>query len=309
MNPVNTKPYQLPADALWFVTGCSSGIGRAIAELVASKPGQRLVATARDPASLSYLPNDNHNSILKLALDVSSPSSVEEAFKIAASHFGDRFHIDVLVNNAGYELAGDTEAATEKEMHDQLETNFFGVVRVATRAARVMRQKKKKKHSGGGGGGGIIFNMSSLAGVAAFPGYAFYHASKFAVEGWSESFARELKPDWNINICIVEPGGVKTDFEYRSKKHTQVHPDYDDADMPARQLAAWVKKATAAGGGAPASAVANMLYTVASRNEKVPLWLPLTTSAAALIKVKLQARLDNLEAVKGLIPIEKTGGD
>jgi NAD(P)-dependent dehydrogenase (short-subunit alcohol dehydrogenase family) len=77
-------------------------------------------------------------------------------------------------------------------MHDQLETNFFGIVRVATRGAKVMRQNNR---------GGIIFNMSSLAGVAAFPGYAFYHASKFAVEGWSESFARELKVDWNSKFA------------------------------------------------------------------------------------------------------------
>ncbi|KAI1827068.1 NAD(P)-binding protein [Xylaria intraflava] len=296
MNPVNTKPYQLPADATWFITGCSSGIGRAIAELVASKPGQRLIATARNPSSLSYLPDND--TILKLALDVTLRSSVEEAFKAAAAHFGDTFYIDVLVNNAGYELAGDTEAATEEEMHTQLETNFFGTVRVATNATRLMRQSKDHR-------GGIIFNISSLAGVAGFPGFSFYHASKFAVEGWSESFARELHPDWNINLCIVEPGGVKTEFEHGGKKYTQVHEAYDGANMPARQLAAWVKKGLASGAGVPASAVADVLYLVASRNDKVPLWLPLTSNAAGIIKMKLQARLDNLEAVKDLTPIDK----
>ncbi|KAF2970321.1 hypothetical protein GQX73_g3178 [Xylaria multiplex] len=294
MNPVNTKPYQLPADATWFITGCSSGIGRAIAELVASKPGQRLIATARNPSSLSYLADND--AILKLTLDVTSRDSVQKAFESAAAHFGDKFHIDVLVNSAGYELAGDTEAATEEEMHDQLETNFFGTVRVTTSATRVMRQFHR---------GGIVYNISSLAGVAAFPGQAFYHASKFAVEGWSESFARELHPDWNINICVVEPGGIKTEFEHGSKKYTAVHEDYNGADMPARQLAAWVKKGIAAGAGTPPSAVAEALYLVASRNDKVPLWLPLTSTAAQLIKMKLQARLDNLEAVKELIPIDK----
>lgn len=155
---------------------------------MASKPGQRLIATARNLSSLAYLADND--DILRLTLDVTSPTSVEKAFKAAADHFGDKFHIDVLVNNAGYELAGDTEATTEEEMHDQLETNFFGTVRMATNATRVMRQSKDHR-------GGIIFNMSSLAGVAAFPGQAFYHASKFAVEGWTESFARELHPDWN----------------------------------------------------------------------------------------------------------------
>ncbi|KAI0438852.1 NAD(P)-binding protein [Xylaria telfairii] len=296
MNPVNTKPYQLPADATWFITGCSSGIGRAIAELVASKSGQRLIATARNPSSLSYLPDNE--AIFKLALDVASPASVETAFKAAMDHFGDDFHIDILVNNAGYELAGDTEAATEEEMHNQLETNFFGTVRVATHATRVMRQSKDHR-------GGIIFNISSLAGVAAFPGQAFYHASKFAVEGWSESFARELHPDWNINICIVEPGGVKTEFEHGSKKYTKIHEAYDGPDMPARRLAAWVKKGVAAGAGVPPSAVAEVLYRVVSRNDRIPLWLPLNSTAAQLIKMKLEARLENLETVKDLTPIDK----
>ncbi|KAI1745025.1 NAD(P)-binding protein [Xylaria scruposa] len=296
MNPVNTKPYQLPADATWLITGCSSGIGRAIAELVASKPGQRLIATARNPSSLSYLPDND--GILKLALDVVSPASVGAAFKAAADHFGDNFHIDILVNNAGYELAGDTEAATEGEAHAQLETNFFGVVRMATTAVGVMRQSKDHR-------GGIIFNISSLAGVAAFPGQSFYHASKFAVEGWSESFARELHPDWNINICIVEPGGVKTEFEHGSKKYTKIHEAYNGDDMPARRLAAWVKKGVAAGASVPPSAVAEVLYLVASRNDTVPLWLPLSSTAAQLIKMKLEARLKNLEAVKDLTPIDK----
>ncbi|KAI4593879.1 hypothetical protein KJ359_008922 [Pestalotiopsis sp. 9143b] len=294
-----------------------SGIGRAIAELVTSKPGHRLIATARNPESLSYLADSD--ATLKLALDVTFPTSVEQAFKDAANHFGESFHIDVLVNNAGYELAGDTEAATEEEMHAQFETNFFGTVRVATQATRVMRESKDRR-------GGIIFNISSLAGVAAFPGQAFYHASKFAVEGWSESFARELHPDWNsksptvctlgcgmveltrrlkVNICIVEPGGVKTEFERGSKRFTAIHEDYDGADMPARQLAAWVKKATAGGGGVPATAVADALYLVASRCDNVPMWLPLTSTAYHLIKMKSQARLDNLEAVKELTFIDR----
>lgn len=128
---------------------------------------------------------------MKLALDVTSPSSVDAAFEAAAAHFGADYHVDVLVNNAGYSLSGDTEAATEQEMHDEFETNFFGTVRVARKAVEVMRQAKNHQR------GGLIFNIASVAGVCAFPGHAFYHASKFAVEGWTESFAREMHPDWN----------------------------------------------------------------------------------------------------------------
>jgi NAD(P)-dependent dehydrogenase (short-subunit alcohol dehydrogenase family) len=160
--------------------------------LVASKPNQRLIATARDPSSLSYL-SDAPN-ILKLALDVTSVSSVDAAFAAAAKHFKD-FHLDVVVNNAGYSLSGDTEAATEEESHQEMETLFFGTARVTTRAIEVMRQAKDHR-------GGLIFNISSLAGFLGLPGHAYYHAAKFAVEGWSESVAREMHPDWNSKFPL-----------------------------------------------------------------------------------------------------------
>ena len=210
MNPVNAKPYALPPDAIWLstaphtlhpshypntqstnnpVTGCSSGIGQSLAALLASKPNQRLIATARNPSTLSYLP-DSPN-ILKLALDVTSPSSVDAAFATAAEHFGDEFHLDVVVNNAGYSLSGDTEAAAEEEAHLEMETLFFGTARVTTRALPIMRKEVSGRR------GGVIFNISSLAGLCGFPGHAYYHAGKFAVEGWSESVAREVHPNWN----------------------------------------------------------------------------------------------------------------
>lgn len=106
-------------------------------------------------------------------------------------------------------------------------------------------------------------------------------------------------------MCIVEPGGVRTEFEHGSKKYTRIHEAYDGADMPARQLAAWVKKAAATEGGVPPSAVAEVLYHVATRNIRVPLWLPLTSYVARLIKIKLQKQLKNLEQVKNLTVTEK----
>jgi NAD(P)-dependent dehydrogenase (short-subunit alcohol dehydrogenase family) len=171
------------------VTGCSSGIGCAIATLIASKPNLRLIATARNPTSLSYLPDDNP-SILKLPLDVTSADSVDNAFAASAAHFGKDFRLDVVINNAGYSLSGDTEAATEIEAHQEMETLFFGTARVTLRAIEVMRQANDHR-------GGVIFNISSLAGLCAFPGHAYYHAGKFAVEGWTESVAKEMHPDWN----------------------------------------------------------------------------------------------------------------
>jgi len=293
MNPVNTKPYQLPPDAAWLITGCSSGIGRAIATLVASKPNQRLIATARNPSSLSYLPDANPN-ILKLALDVTSSSSVNAAFAAAAKHFGEDFHLDVVVNNAGYSLSGDTEAATEDETHEEIETLFFGTARVTTRATEVMRQTKDHR-------GGLIFNISSLAGLCAFPGHAYYHAGKFAVEGFSESVAREMHPDWNINFCIIEPGGVKTNFEGHSKARTKPHPAYAADDMPSRRLEKYVNMGIKSGAGMiEPSAVAETIFTIASRGERVPLRLPLGATAWKLAKAKFEGLLGELDAVKEL---------
>jgi NAD(P)-dependent dehydrogenase (short-subunit alcohol dehydrogenase family) len=151
-----------------------------------------LIATARKVSDLSYLPDANPN-ILKLVLDVTSGSSVNSAFASAAKHFGENFHLDVVVNNAGYSLSGDTEAATEEETHQEMETLFFGTARVTIRALEFMRQGADSR-------GGLIFNISSLAGLCAFPGHAYYHAGKFAVEGWTESVAREMHPDWNSKL-------------------------------------------------------------------------------------------------------------
>jgi len=296
--------------------------------LVASKPNQRLIATARNPSDLSYLPDANPN-ILKLALDVTSVSSVEAAFTAAADHFGQDFHLDVVVNNAGYSLSGDTEAATEEESHLEIETLFFGTARVTVRAIEVMRQAKDHR-------GGLIFNISSLAGLCAFPGHAYYHAGKFAVEGWSESVAREMHPDWNskflpfksrlmpscvvfvfkfvketlmsnslllstVNFCIVEPGGVKTNFEGHSKARTKPHPTYAAADMPSRKLEFYVNMGIKSGVGMiEPSAVAESIFNIASRGERVPLRLPLGVNAWKLAKSRFEGIIGDLDKVKEL---------
>ncbi|KAI0475337.1 short-chain dehydrogenase/reductase-like protein SDR [Xylariaceae sp. FL0804] len=307
MNPVNTKPYHLPEDAVWLITGCSSGIGRALAELVASHPSQTLIATARDPAALAYLPTDRAN-VLRLALDVTSPASVEAAFAAAAEHLnnnksdknkGKGWRLDVVVNNAGYELQGDTEAVGEAQARDQLETVFFGTARVATRAVAVMRETAERK-GGGVPPAGLVVNVSSLAGLCAFAGQSYYHAAKFAVEGFTESFAREMHPSWNINFCLVEPAGVKTNFEKSSKKTVAPHPAYAAPDMPTRQIIAMVTQARASGAGMEPAAVAAAVYGVASRGERVPLHLPLSLTAYGLIKKKAEGLLRELEDVKAI---------
>jgi NAD(P)-dependent dehydrogenase (short-subunit alcohol dehydrogenase family) len=169
------------------VTGCSSGIGLALAQHVA-KTSNRVVATARNPSSLSAVP-DGAN-VLKLALDVTSIPSVEAALGAAMSRFG---RVDVVVNNAGYALVGDTEAAGDGESRALMDTNFWGMVDVSKRALAIMRDA----NLGSGQQGGVILNVSSMGGWMGYPASSFYHASKFAMEGWTEAVAKELPVDWN----------------------------------------------------------------------------------------------------------------
>lgn len=285
MFAANTKPYNLPGDATWFITGCSSGIGKALAEHIASKSSHRLIATARNPTDLSYLP-DNDARILKLALDVTSPSAISCGFKTAVEQFG---VVDVLVNSSGYALSGDTEAATESESHEIMETNFFGTVRATLAALPHMREN---------GRGGLVMNISSVAGVCAFPGHAFYHASKHAVEGWTESVAKEVDQEWGISFCIVEPAAVKTNFEGHSKKTIAPHPAYADPKMSARMLQRYVDAGLKQGVGMEPADVARVLFEVASKGERIPLHLPLSMNAFGLIKGAFEEKLKALEAIK-----------
>lgn len=174
-----------------LVTGCSSGIGQSLAQLIA-KSQNRIVATARNPASLSAIP-DGANA-LKLALGVTSVSSIETALSETLTKFG---RIDVVVNNAGYTLVGDTEAAEDAESRALFDTNFWGMVDVSKRALGIMRDENAK---GDGQQGGVILNVSSMGGFMGFPGSSFYHASKFAMEGWTESVAKELPVEWNSKL-------------------------------------------------------------------------------------------------------------
>lgn len=287
MFSANKKPYNLPTNATWFISGCSSGIGKALASSIASKPCHRLVATARKLDDLSYLP-DNNPDILKLQLDVISPDLVKRVFEKAVEEFGT---IDVLVNSAGYALSGDTESATEAESHEIMETNFFGTVRTTLAAIPIMRK---------GARGGLVMNISSVAGVCAFPGHAFYHASKHAIEGWTESVAKEMDQDWGISFCIVEPSAVKTNFEGHSKKTTSPHPAYMDSKLPTRMLQKYVDAGLKQGVGMDPADVARVLYEVASNSERVPLHLPLSLNAFELIKGAFEGRMKELEEVKGI---------
>lgn len=173
-----------------LLTGAFSGIGRATAEKLAAR-GHKVYGTSRDPKGKTV-----PAGVVALALDVRDETSIAPA---VARIIEDEGRIDVLVNNAGYILTGGIEETTPEEASAQFETNFFGLHRVTRAVLPHMRRRA----------GGRIVNVSSLVGHAPIPFAAFYSASKFALEGYSESLAHELAP-FGIDVAMVEPGFVRT---------------------------------------------------------------------------------------------------
>lgn len=195
-----------------FITGASRGFGKIWAEAFL-KRGDKVVATARDINSLNDLINQYGNNILPLQLDVNDREADFAAIKKAKEHFG---NIDVLINNAGYGLFGSVEETSEKEARDQMETNFFGLLWLSQAVIPVMREQ----------GHGHIIQLSSVLGLVALPVLGLYNASKFAVEGLSETLAAEVK-DFGIKVSLIEPNGFSTDWAGASAFHTQSMPVYD----------------------------------------------------------------------------------
>ncbi|KAI2472277.1 NAD(P)-binding protein [Annulohypoxylon bovei var. microspora] len=290
MDASNSKPYHLPSDAVWLITGCSSGIGQAFAKLIAQS-SNRLVATARNPASLSSIPDGPDT--LKLALDVTSKPSIEAAMSSALAKFG---RIDVLVNNAGYELMGDTEAATDEESHLEMDTNFWGTVNATKIVLGIMRDENPKN---GGQQGGVVINISSAGGFVGFPGGAFYHASKFAVEGWTESVAKELPVEWNIHLCIIEPGGVETNFATSSLNiMSKRHPAYANPNYPTNYLLAFIRNKENRKYWSKPDSIAAATYMVVSRGKRIPIRVCLGPDAFGLMLQEIENLKKDLEEFK-----------
>ncbi|KAL4767485.1 hypothetical protein BDW60DRAFT_199958 [Aspergillus nidulans var. acristatus] len=243
--------------SVWFITGASSGLGKSIT-LAAYESGYQIVATARSVDALSYLPDQPR--VLKLRLDVTLETQVNDAFTAAVAHFGE---VNVVVNNAGYGLRGDTEAVSDEDARHQLETNFWGPVRVTRGALRVFREVNRV------GKGGTVVQVSSVGGWVGFPGNSFYHASKFALEGFTESVGKEMDPAWNIKFLITVPGGVRTNFAATSVKAIPRHPAYDTPSSPLTQILRYVSDAKSQETWSDPDVCARLLVnTVASQEER-----------------------------------------
>jgi NAD(P)-dependent dehydrogenase (short-subunit alcohol dehydrogenase family) len=189
----------MPAHAQrnWLVTGCDKGIGYAIAE-AALKKGDRVVATILGRDGRSTLTDAYGARCRSFHLDVTDHEEVRAVIARAEEAFGG---IDVLVNNAGYGLVGAAEETESNEYRPMFEVNFFGLAEVTRAALPGMRRRRA----------GHIINLSSLVGFVGAQGLSFYSASKFAVEGFSESLAKEVGP-FGIRVTVIEPGGFRSDF-------------------------------------------------------------------------------------------------
>jgi len=230
---------------IWFITGASKGFGREWTE-AALERGDRVAATARKPETLDDLVEKFGDSILPLQLDVNDREADFRAVKEAADHFGG---LDVVINNAGYGHFGMIEELTEEEARAQIETNVFGALWVTQAALPIMREQ----------GHGHIIQVSSIGGISAFPGIGAYHASKWALEGFSQALAGEVAPH-GIDVTLIEPGGFSTDWSGPSASHSEEIGAYDEI----REARA--KTRSSVGAGDPTATRSAILKVVDAEN-------------------------------------------
>jgi NAD(P)-dependent dehydrogenase (short-subunit alcohol dehydrogenase family) len=241
---------------VWFITGSSSGFGLLLAHELLRR-GERVIATARDASKLDDLLTLYPDTARTFMLDVTKPAEIESVTKLALTAFG---HIDVLVNNAGYGLNGAIEEVSEDEFEPMFQTNIYGLIRTTRAFLPHFRQRRS----------GHIFNLSSIGGLIGGAGWGFYNVTKFAVEGFSEALAGEMKP-LGVNVTVIEPGPFRTDFLGRSGKLAAKElPEYKDTAGKARE---YLETQSGKQPGDPQKAVEAIIAVADSPNPPVHLIL------------------------------------
>ncbi|MGB2920026.1 MAG: SDR family oxidoreductase [Mycobacterium sp.] len=207
-------------EKIWFITGTSRGFGREWT-IAALKRGDKVAATARDVSTLEDLVAEFGDALLPITLDVTDRAADFAAVEQAHKHFG---RLDIVVNNAGYGQFGFIEEISEAEARAQIETNVFGALWITQAALPFLRAQRS----------GHIIQVSSIGGITAFPNVGMYHASKWALEGFSQALAQEVAP-FGVHVTLIEPGGFATDWAGPSAKRAEPLPDYADVHATAAQ--------------------------------------------------------------------------
>jgi NAD(P)-dependent dehydrogenase (short-subunit alcohol dehydrogenase family) len=205
---------------VWLISGCSSGFGRELAKLILAQ-GWRAVVTARDPSTLKAFAEQYPDRVIVLPLDVTNRRQIDDAVAQTKARFGS---IDALVNNAGYGYLAAIEEGEDDAVRAMFEANVFGLVAMTKAVLPVMRAQ----------GSGLIVNFSSIGGLTSFAATGYYHGTKYAVEGISESLAIEVKP-LGIDVLLVEPGLFRTNWAGRSIKQSATVIDAYDATAGERR--------------------------------------------------------------------------
>jgi NAD(P)-dependent dehydrogenase (short-subunit alcohol dehydrogenase family) len=255
---------------VWFITGCSTGFGRELSVILLRR-GYRVVVTARDKTKIDDIVAGHEKNGLALALDVDKHDQIEAAVKAAEDRFG---RIDVLVNNAGYGYLAAVEEGDDADVRAMFETNFFGLAAMTRSVLPIMRAQKS----------GAIVNVSSMGGFIGFPGSGYYAATKFAVEGLSESLSKEVGP-LGIKVIIVEPGPFRTHWAGRSLKTPKKPIDAYAETAVARRKQIQSYSGTQAGD--PVRAAEAIIHTI--ERDKPPLRLPLGGFAYEVMGAEIEA--------------------
>lgn len=256
---------------IWFITGVSRGFGRSWA-IAALERGDRVAGTARDLSTVTDIAAKYRDAFLPIRLDVTDRAADFAAIQQAHEYFEG---LDVVVNNAGYGHFGYVEEITEDDVRAQLETNFFGALWISQAAIPIMREQ----------GAGHIVQISSVGGVAAYPGIGMYNASKWALEAMSESLSQEVA-GFGIKVTIIEPAGFDTDWSGDSAVHSGALPQYESF----REVRVAARRQTP-----PAEATNAALFAVVDAQEP-PLRLLLSSHALLLATSTYEKRLAEWQA-------------
>ncbi len=266
---------------IWFITGISSGLGKAIAQTVMEQ-GDFVIGTFRNQNQADSFNNQHQDKALALVLDITQSEHIDSTFQLIKQKFG---RIDVLVNNAGFGFARAIEETSTEEVRNVFEANFFGTLKLTQTFLPLFRKQRS----------GHIIQISSHGGFKAFAGFGIYNASKFALEGFSEALAQEIAP-LGIKLTIVQPGPFRTSFAGNSFR--QANLAIDDYANTAGVFREKIKQVNGKQEGDPKKG-AKAVYDITTL-DKPPLRLPLGKIALLTLTSKLESVKADIDACRDI---------